>query len=353
MHQPPGAAGGGADQACGCSSWAVMAAASIAWATSQPCTIPQPAPAMTCHWSLGLAALGDGAQVDGVGEGDDRAEEAVRLGARAERGHEAAVDLHRVDRQTLQIGQRGIAGAEIVHRHPHRRGRASVAARAPRPRASAPLSVTSMQTASPGTPSAARIAASSVLSEPSVSCLAETLIEIVSTGRDRRQKAIWRIAPASTQAPIRVIRPASSARGMNSVGDTQPRSGVAPAYQRLESADAPIGHVHLRLVVDLELVARHRPETGPARSACWSARRHAAWAGTSPPGRRPRALAAYIAASAWRISRSGPAGAAHAMPMLALTCRPCPRSNDRLRQVLDQRRAPGARPPAVRHRARE
>jgi hypothetical protein len=34
-------------------------------------------------------------------------------------GDEAAVDLDLVERKTLQVGQRGIAGAEIVQRDPH------------------------------------------------------------------------------------------------------------------------------------------------------------------------------------------------------------------------------------------
>jgi len=36
-----------------------------------------------------------------------------------ERGDEAAVDLDLVERQSLQIAQAGIAGAEVVEREPH------------------------------------------------------------------------------------------------------------------------------------------------------------------------------------------------------------------------------------------
>src|SRR2546427_4111451 len=65
---------------------------------------------------VGLDALGDHFQVQRVTERDDGLGEDPVLGFRAaaDVAHEGAVDLQRVDRQGLEIRERGIAGAEIV-----------------------------------------------------------------------------------------------------------------------------------------------------------------------------------------------------------------------------------------------
>jgi hypothetical protein len=42
---------------------------------------------------------------------------------------EAAVDLHHVDGQVAQVGQGGVAGAEVVQRHPHTQGAQPASAR--------------------------------------------------------------------------------------------------------------------------------------------------------------------------------------------------------------------------------
>jgi hypothetical protein len=70
----------------------------------------------------GLDPLGDRGEAEGVGEiddaGDDGAITAVApvVDGLDEPRHERAVDLERVDGELLQVGQRGVARPEVVHR---------------------------------------------------------------------------------------------------------------------------------------------------------------------------------------------------------------------------------------------
>ena len=68
---------------------------------------------------LGFDALGDDRHVEAVAEADHRADDRRRLRVAAEIHDEGAVDLDLVERERLQIGQRRIAAAEIVHRDAH------------------------------------------------------------------------------------------------------------------------------------------------------------------------------------------------------------------------------------------
>ena len=65
-----------------------------------------------------------------------------------------------------------------------------------------------------------------------------------------------------TQRPIGTIRPVSSASGMNCAGGSMPIFGMGPAQQRLDAGDLPGRQVHLRLVVQRELVALQRMAQG-------------------------------------------------------------------------------------------
>ena len=64
---------------------------------------------------IGLGAFGDHVHAEVVGERDDRFQD-HRAGAAAGGADEGLVDLDGVERKALQIGQRGMAGAEIVQR---------------------------------------------------------------------------------------------------------------------------------------------------------------------------------------------------------------------------------------------
>src|SRR5688500_8764579 len=63
---------------------------------------------------LGLDALGDHLEVEAAGEGDQRTREAGALGVLRHADDQAAVDAHRAGVESLQHGQRGVAGAEVV-----------------------------------------------------------------------------------------------------------------------------------------------------------------------------------------------------------------------------------------------
>ncbi|MCY1276714.1 hypothetical protein D9M70_253820 [compost metagenome] len=66
---------------------------------------------------LALHALGDHHQVQAVGHGDDGAGDLRVLFAVGQAVDEAAVDLQHVDGELLEVVERGIAGAEVIHRH--------------------------------------------------------------------------------------------------------------------------------------------------------------------------------------------------------------------------------------------
>ena len=64
----------------------------------------------------GLDALRDGREIRTLGEAEQVAQEHLAFRAAGEIANERAVDLHGIDRQALQMAQRGDAGAEIVER---------------------------------------------------------------------------------------------------------------------------------------------------------------------------------------------------------------------------------------------
>ncbi len=61
--------------------------------------------------------VGHHGQPQSVGEVDNGGNDQGIVGVVAERGHEVLVDLDHVDRELLQVGQRRIAGAEVVQGH--------------------------------------------------------------------------------------------------------------------------------------------------------------------------------------------------------------------------------------------
>src|SRR5665647_3910533 len=64
---------------------------------------------------LGFHALGDDRHLQAMAEPDDGPDDRGRLRVAAEIDDEGAVDLDLVERESLQIGERRIAAAEIVH----------------------------------------------------------------------------------------------------------------------------------------------------------------------------------------------------------------------------------------------
>ena len=87
---------------------------------------------------------------------------------------------------------------------------------------------------------------------------ADRLIAMRRRGSPRSSHSrAWRQPSRSTHSPSSLIRPVSSASGMKSPGMTRPRLGL-PAHQRLHGDDLAALEVHLRLVVQHEILFHHR-----------------------------------------------------------------------------------------------
>src|SRR6202043_3492500 len=68
---------------------------------------------------LGFDALGDDRHLEAVAKADHGPDDRRRLRIAPEIDDESAVDLDLVERKRLQIAQRGIAAAEVVHGNAH------------------------------------------------------------------------------------------------------------------------------------------------------------------------------------------------------------------------------------------
>src|SRR5687768_17083030 len=68
---------------------------------------------------LGLHAFADHLDVQGMRERHDGRDDGALVMVAGHLGGERAVDLELVDREALQVGQAGVAGAEIVDHHRH------------------------------------------------------------------------------------------------------------------------------------------------------------------------------------------------------------------------------------------
>ena len=93
----------------------------------------------------------------------------------------------------------------------------------------------------------------------STNCRGDKLTAI-DTGRNPQRCHAMFCAQASirTQRPIGTIRPVSSASGMNWAGGKHAVFGMGPAQQRLDAGDLAGRQIHLRLIVQRELLALQR-----------------------------------------------------------------------------------------------
>src|SRR5471032_2904301 len=73
-----------------------------------------------------LDAFGNHLVLELLGDADDGAGDGAVVGVAGNAGGERAVDLQRVDREALQVGQAGITGAEVVQRQGHAQRRDAV-----------------------------------------------------------------------------------------------------------------------------------------------------------------------------------------------------------------------------------
>ena len=140
-----------------------------------------------------LDTFGDDGEVQRLGEADDRAHDRLALGVPAETVDERAVDLQRVDREPLEVGERRVAGAEVVDDEVH----AELADRVEGPRRAGAssisvLSVISSHSASGSSPD--RLSAAAMLATTSGS----------PSWRPDRFTLMWRSAAAGHgRLPVR------------------------------------------------------------------------------------------------------------------------------------------------------
>ena len=74
------------------------------------------------HLALLLHSLRHHAQAELAGHGDGGARDGGVLGGAGDSAHEGLVDLEHVDRELLEVGDRGVAGAEVVDGQAHAEG---------------------------------------------------------------------------------------------------------------------------------------------------------------------------------------------------------------------------------------
>ena len=124
-------------------------------------------------------------------------------------------------------------------------------------------------------------------------------------GPRRATRGTARSASSSTRSVSGRISPVCSASGMNSSGQSRPRSGCCQRTSASTLRTRPVAEVGLRLVVEHELVAR-RSRAAARPISVEPARRRAGRARPRRSRRRCAPLATYIATSArcMRLSTS-------------------------------------------------
>jgi hypothetical protein len=187
-----------------------------------------------------LDAFGDDFQVEGMAEVDHATDER-QSGLVAGLRDQGPVDLDAVERQTSQVGERRVSGAEVVEAEMDPEG-AQLAEQLDGaiPWAIRAVSVSSSSSSAAGSAARRSAAATTAGSRPSRSWWAETLIETRRGVPAAAQAAAWVQARSMTHSPMSPIRPRSSASGMNTSGGTV---SVPPGSQRIRAStlrDVPV-----------------------------------------------------------------------------------------------------------------
>ena len=170
---------------------------------------------------------------------------------------ERAVDLDLVERETAQVAERGIAGAEVVHRNAHAQLAQLVQDRQHRSLScSSTVSVISSSSRCAGQSRRRSAAGDGAASSGLLNWTGDRL----TATRIRGPAAASRHASRSTHWPIGTIRPVSSASRQELPGQQHAALRMVPAQQRLEGADPFGAQVDHRLVEQFELVLRDRAE---------------------------------------------------------------------------------------------
>ena len=195
-------------------------------------------------------------------------DERVLLAGGIERRDERAVDLELVDRQPVEVGQRAVAGAEVVDRDPHAQGaelveggeHAVLVADEHRLR-----DLEGEELRAAGRSCAARAVTAEGRSLRS-SWRPDTLTATPTPGCSACHAAASAVARCSIHSPIGTIRPVSSATSMNSSGWHHAVVRAEPADQRLllhhpTRPQLDDGLVHGQQLVALEGALQRRLES--------------------------------------------------------------------------------------------
>jgi hypothetical protein len=193
----------------------------------------------------GLDALGDDLHPQAAGHVDDRLDDRARvLGVLAvEVGHEGAVDLEHVDREAPDVGQRAVAGAEVVEDERDAQAAQRVERRDARVGLSMiALSVISARSAVGSTPVSAMIRSKRSTRPDVKTCLAERLNEIGRTGRPGPRRPTRPTGGRRRGTPTRRARRSgrSPRRRDELAGRDEPALGVLPADERLDRDHPPV-----------------------------------------------------------------------------------------------------------------
>ena len=216
-----------------------------------------------------LDALAEGLEVERLAQVDEGLDERGRLLGGGDALDEGAVDLERVDRELTQVGERAVAGAEVVDGDPDAERLESRAGAGPSASGSFMSAVSVISTRQRRRLEArlGRALRTSSISSSWSSWRPETLTlhrERVALGAPRRRLAAGRRAAPSARSAA--IRPLRSAIGMKTSGAMTPRL----AWRQRSSASTPVVALGLevegRLVDEEQLARRRARRPGPSRA---------------------------------------------------------------------------------------
>jgi hypothetical protein len=173
-----------------------------------------------------LDAFAERLQAERLAELNERVDQRCGLFGRRDALDERRVDLDRVNVELAEVGERAVAGAEVVDRNAYAEVVEPLSRRAVASGFSiSVVSVTSSVSAPGSRPLTASAVRTSSISSSRSSWRAETLTAIPIECPRLCQSAACRQASSSTQRPIGTIVPVRSAVGMNWSGATTPRTG--------------------------------------------------------------------------------------------------------------------------------
>ena len=186
-------------------------------------------------------------------------------------GDELAGDLEAVDREPAEVGERRVAGPEVVHGDPDAERAQGVERRDRRADVPEHRGLGHLEGEVARIDAGRPISATTSSMKPGCWSWSGDRLTRQPEHRQAGQampSATWRRAVWRTARPSARIVPFSSARRMNSVGSIGAARRVVPAHERLDAHDAAAGQDHDRLVGDGQIASAHAPtELGGQRVA--------------------------------------------------------------------------------------